>query len=51
MLRFRPAHEALELAYSFLSQHGIHASQVQKTDDNQTLSFWVEIEKANRMRK
>lgn len=46
-----PSEAALDLAYSFLSQNGIHTSQVEKTDDNQTLSFWVEIEKANRMRE
>ncbi|KAJ9120587.1 hypothetical protein QFC22_002516 [Naganishia vaughanmartiniae] len=44
-----PSEAALDLAYSFLSQNGIPASQVERTDDNQTLSFWVEIEKANRM--
>ncbi|KAJ9112281.1 hypothetical protein QFC19_000700 [Naganishia cerealis] len=44
-----PSQEALDLAYRFLSEHGIQESHVERTDDNQTLSFWVDIERANRM--
>lgn len=45
----RPHPDAVEMAHEFLRRHGIQPHHVNRTDDGQTWSFWVEIEKANRM--
>jgi hypothetical protein len=37
------------MAHQFLKGHGILPHLVNKTDDGQTWSFWVGIDKANRM--
>jgi hypothetical protein len=37
------------MTHEFLKHHGIAQHQVNKTDDGQTWSFWVGIEKANQM--
>lgn len=45
----RPHPDAVDMTHEFLKGHGIAQHQVNKTDDGQTWSFWVGIEKANRM--
>ncbi|KAI5449126.1 hypothetical protein NCC49_005308 [Naganishia albida] len=40
---------AVDLAFKFLSSHGIEKRHVETTEDGQTLSFWTSMERANRM--
>lgn len=47
----RPHPDAVHMTHEFLRGHGIHPHLVNKTDDGQTWSFWVSMERANTMCK